>query len=110
MPPAGYSLYLIFGDVAIWASSEVKSIDRLAPTSEVAVDYDQRHLSLYAALLDADDAGGYWRDAATFLMQLDVNNRTAEACWRSHLERARWIIGEGLGSALLVFGFADRNL
>ena len=80
------------------------AIDRLAPSGDEAVDYDQRHLALYAALLEAYDAGGDWRDSAASLMQLDVTERGAEACWRSHLERARWIVGDGLGSALAVFG------
>lgn len=79
------------------------TIDRLAPSGDVAVDYDRRHLALYAALLDADDAGGNWKDAASSLMRLDITKSDAEACWRSHLERARWIVGEGLGSALEAF-------
>ena len=78
-------------------------IDRLAPSGESAVDYDRRHLALYGALLEADEAGDDWRDAAVSLMQLDVTACGAEACWRSHLERARWIVGDGLGSALVAF-------
>ena len=79
------------------------TIDRLAPSGDVAVDYDRRHLALYAALLEADDAGGDWQDAATSLMQLDVTECDAEVCWRSHLERARWIVGDGLGIAIDAF-------
>jgi hypothetical protein len=78
-------------------------VDRLAPTGNAVVDYDRRHLALYAALLEADDAGGAWQDAATSLMQIDVTNCDAEACWRSHLERARWIVGNGLGTAIDAF-------
>jgi len=78
-------------------------VDRLAPTGNAVVDYDRRCLALYAALLEADDAGRDWRDAAFSLMQLDVTDCDAEACWRSHLERARWIVGDGLGSALVAF-------
>jgi len=80
------------------------TIDRLAPSGDVAIDYDRRNLSLYAALLAADDAGADWRDAAAHLMQIDLAEPDAEKCWRSHLERARWIVGDGLGSALAVFG------
>lgn len=79
------------------------TIDRLAPSGDVAVDYDRRHLALYAALLEADNAGDDWHVAASSLMQLDVADRNAEACWRSHLERARWIVGDGLESALVAF-------
>jgi len=78
-------------------------VDRLAPTGNAVVDYDRRHLALYAALLEADDAGGAWQDAATSLMQIDVTNCDAEACWHSHLERARWIVGNGLGTAIDAF-------
>lgn len=78
------------------------TIDRLAPSGAV-VDYDRRHLALYAALLEADDAGRAWQDAATSLMRLDATERGAEACWRSHLERARWIVGDGLGIAIDAF-------
>ena len=73
-----------------------------APTGQ-AVAYDREHLALYAALLQADDAGRDWREAASSLMHLDPAAKDAEACWRSHLERARWIVGEGLAQALVVF-------
>ena len=79
-------------------------VDRLAPTGEAVVDYDRGHLALYAALLEADDAGSDWQAAASSLMQIDVTACDAETCWRSHLDRARWIVGEGLGSALVAFG------
>lgn len=78
-------------------------VDRLAPTGNAVVNYDRRHLALYAALLEADDAGRNWQDAATSLMQIDVTQGDAEACWHSHLERARWIVGDGLGIALEAF-------
>lgn len=78
-------------------------VDRLAPKGNAVVDYDRRHLALYAALLEADDAGRDWQEAAHSLMQLDVTEGDAEACWHSHLERARWIVGDGLGIALEAF-------
>ncbi len=80
----------------------METIDRLAPSGAV-VDYDRRNLALYAALLEAADAGQAWQDAATSLMRLDVTECDAEACWRSHLERARWIVGDGLGIAIHAF-------
>jgi hypothetical protein len=79
-------------------------IEQSAPSGVDVVDYDRRNLALYAALLEAHDAGRDWRDAATSLMQLDLRDKHAEACWRSHLERARWIIGDGLAAALTAFG------
>lgn len=73
-----------------------------APTGH-PVAYDREHLALYAALLQADDAGRDWREAASSLMHLDPAAKDTEACWRSHLERARWIVGEGLAEALVAF-------
>lgn len=74
-----------------------------APIGNV-VSYDRSHLSLYAALLDAEKAGLGWADAARTLMGIDPAAVGAEECWTSHLERARWIVGDGLGSAILAFG------
>ena len=74
----------------------------IAPRGNVT-DYDRRHLALYAALLDADGAGAAWEDVATNLMGIDPLQVGSKACWRSHLERARWIVGEGLATALVAF-------
>lgn len=79
-------------------------VDALAPTAEAVVDYDQRNLALYAALIDAHDAAIDWRIAAGDLMGLDPSNPEAEQCWRSHLERAQWIVGDGMAAALVAFG------
>ena len=79
------------------------AIERHAPNGNDVIDYDRRNLALYAALLEADDAGRDWREAAVSLMHLDMADKDTEACWRSHLERARWIVGEGLGTALVAF-------
>ena len=78
-------------------------IETMAPSGDAVVDYDRQHLALYAALLDADAAGRTWREAATEVMQINVETLDAETCWRSHLERARWIVGDGLGVALATF-------
>jgi hypothetical protein len=91
------------------ADKHVSTIDQLAPTAREPVDYDRVHLALYAALLDAHDAGDDWRTTASTIMHLDVAEDTAEACWRSHLERAKWIIGSGLEHALIAFA-STRSL
>ena len=80
----------------------MNAVEPLAPSGD-AVDYDRRNLALYAALLEADDDGLDWRDAAVSVLHLDVTRYDAEQCWRSHLERARWIVGEGLGTAITAF-------
>lgn len=83
---------------------EMTGVDAFAPTGAAVVEYDQRNLALYAALLDAQDAGIDWRIAAADLMGLDPEDALAEACWRSHLERAQWIVGDGMATALTTFG------
>lgn len=82
----------------------------VAPDSDEACDYDRRHLALYAALIDADDADRDWRWAAASILGLDVDANGAEACWRSHLDRARWIIGDGLGAALQAFSARPASI
>ena len=81
----------------------MSGIGKSAPTGRDVSDYDRRNLALYAALLDADDAGRDWREAAASLMHLDPADEGTETCWRSHLERARWIVSEGLVLALVAF-------
>ena len=80
------------------------AISKIAPAGQDVVEYDRQHLALYAAMLDADAAGRHWTDAASDLMGLDIKAVGARACWTSHLERARWIVGDGLGNAILAFG------
>jgi hypothetical protein len=89
--------------VAVTEERIMDLVDRLAPSGDAVLDYDRRHLALYAALLDADDSGMDWREAASSLMRLEVGAVDAETCWRSHLERARWIVGDGLGIAIDAF-------
>ena len=72
-------------------------------------DYDLLNLPAFAALLDAADTGQDWRDAASIILGLDASDAGAEACWRAHLERARWIVGEGLGQAIEAFGRPDLD-
>lgn len=78
-------------------------LQREAPSGDAVVDYDRHHLVLYAALLDVAAADDDWQEAAERLMGIDVMEAGAEACWLSHLERARWITGPGLGKALEAF-------
>lgn len=84
------------------------AIERLAPSDETAVNYDRQHLALYAELLGAEHAGLHWREAAATILRLDVTAADAEACWRSHIDRARWIVGDGLAAAVAAFGVRAR--
>lgn len=72
----------------------------VAPDDDTATDYDIASLALYAELLDAADAGKPWQWAAHHVMGLEPSSDGARLCWQSHLDRALWIIGDGLASAL----------
>jgi len=60
--------------------------------------------AILQALARVADAGQDWREAAVSLMGIDADGPDAMACWQSHLDRTRWIIGKGLASAIEVFG------
>jgi hypothetical protein len=81
----------------------------IAPSGAVST-YDRQMLALYAALLDAERGNAVWRDVAASVMQLDPDKDDAEQCWRSHLERARWITGTGLAGAVEAFGTSRDQL
>jgi hypothetical protein len=81
----------------------------VAPTDETATDYDIASLALYAELLDAADSGKPWQWAAHHVMGLDPLSDGAHSCWRSHLDRARWIIRDGLASAIAQAGKMRRT-
>jgi hypothetical protein len=71
-----------------------------------APKYDGLHLMTYAELLDADTRGVTWIEGASNILGIDrdADAETARLCWETHLERARWIVGEGLASAVEAFG------
>jgi hypothetical protein len=81
----------------------------VAPSGAVST-YDRQMLALYAALLDAERGDADWQDVAASVMQLDPDEDDAEQCWRSHLERARWITGDGLAGAVEAFGTSRDQL
>jgi hypothetical protein len=76
----------------------------VAPSGQLT-GYDRQNLPVYAELLDANAAGMGWAEGARLILDLDVavDSENARKCWESHLARARWIVGEGLGSALQAF-------
>jgi hypothetical protein len=84
------------------------SLLRIAPCGNPQ-EYDRRHLALYAALLDAESSGQFWQDVVATVMQLNPNDEGAQRCWESHLERARWIVGDGLAYAVEAFGKPDSG-
>jgi hypothetical protein len=77
----------------------------IAPSEEIS-DYDRLHLMTYAELLDAERDGVAWEQGASAILGVDpvADPEGARLCWDSHLQRARWIVGEGLASAVEAFG------
>jgi hypothetical protein len=80
-------------------------LETIAPSGG-ATDYDRSHLMTYAELLDAEARGVTWQQGASTILGFDprADAEAARLCWDSHLARARWIVGEGLASAVEAFG------
>lgn len=85
-------------------------LSTVAPSSEMVLDYDRRHLLTYAELLDAETAGIGWQAGSLAILGIDpaTDPERARLCWESHLARARWIVGEGLAHAIAAFGNQAR--
>lgn len=83
----------------------MRPLETVAPSGG-ATDYDRSHLMTYAELLGANARGIGWQEGAVTILGVDANAdpETARLCWDSHLARARWIVGEGLSSAVEAFG------
>jgi len=69
----------------------------LAPIDETLTDYDRRCFKLYIMLIDADEAGVPWDYSYPHLFDEPVGTDylKAEARYRSHLERAKWMTAKG---------------
>lgn len=65
-----------------------------APMESDFTAYDAAQQVTYARLLDAEEAGQGWREAAReiLLLDIDADAEAAERCWRSHYDRAIWMI------------------
>jgi hypothetical protein len=72
-------------------------VDDAAPEGEALTDYDRAHLITYLRLLDAEADGADWREVATIVLGRSPTDEAqrSEACWRSHLARARWMSAAG---------------
>jgi hypothetical protein len=82
-----------------------------APDALDITEYDQRHLSTYARLVFAEDAGEDWRQSAAQILGLDVDGdeEAARRCWESHSTRAHWIATEGYQLLLVKAGIVKAN-
>lgn len=73
------------------------SIADTAPEAEDLTAYDIRHLPKYLRLLEANEEGADWREAARIVLALDPEADAARAkrSWESHLARAKWMARTG---------------
>ncbi|MGC4251151.1 MAG: DUF2285 domain-containing protein [Sphingobium sp.] len=70
-----------------------KPFEDRAPDAPRLTAYDEDHLADYIRLLDTDDEGADWREAATHIFGIDpgAEPERARAMHESHLARARWM-------------------
>lgn len=67
------------------------------PASDQVTPYDERHLSTYLRLLDAEADNADWREAVRIIFSLDPVEcpDRARHVHDSHLERAKWMTRQG---------------
>ena len=75
--------------------------DRAPEVSQLTA-YDESHLNVYLRLLDADEVGADWREAATAILGVDpaAEPQRAKALHDRHLARARWMTEVGYAHLL----------
>jgi hypothetical protein len=73
-----------------------------APSADTLTDYDEEHLIIYRALLDAERDGAEWDEAALLVLRIDPVREPARArhVWESYLARAKWLAEHGYGQLL----------
>ena len=72
-------------------------VDDLAPTVPELTIYDEAHFLTYLRLLDAETDGADWHEVARIVLHRDpvIEAERTRLCWRSHLDRARWMTKTG---------------
>lgn len=81
--------------------------DTLDLPSDRPTDYDMTNMLAYARILDVDAGrstldGKDWREGVRIILgrDPDADEAAAKRCWDAHLDRARWIVGDGLGHVI----------
>lgn len=67
------------------------------PQDDRVTDYDRTHLGIYLRLIDAEQAGADWQEAARIVLRLNPEAHPDETrlVHDSHLARARWMVAQG---------------
>lgn len=91
--------------------SDMPSTPHLAEAAPVGAEltaYDIRHLATYLRLLEAEEEGARWQEAARIVLDLDpeTDEVRSRRVWASHLARAQWMADEGYRQLLM----ADQDL
>jgi hypothetical protein len=75
----------------------VSDLAQLMPDDGIT-NYDRAHFVTYARILDAVRFDRPWKLAAEEILGLDVceDEVSALCIWTAHVDRAEWIIGDGL--------------
>ena len=65
-------------------------------------EYDRAHFLTYARILDAVRCDQTWQNAASEILDIDVagDELGAYCVWRAHVDRAEWIVSDGLALML----------
>jgi hypothetical protein len=73
-----------------------------APFENTLTSYDERHLLVYADLLETEADGGDWDEAALLALRIDpvLEPVRARRVWENHITRARWLAAHGYGHLL----------
>jgi hypothetical protein len=68
-----------------------------ASSDRVLTSYEERHLTTYLRLPDAEADGADWRDVARTVLHLDPEHGSdrARRPFDSHLSRAKWMTEHG---------------
>lgn len=68
-----------------------------APLEDCLTEYDRQNLQLYLRLLDSEESGLTWQDAARQLLHVeaDIEPDRARVMHDTHLSRAHWMSTTG---------------
>lgn len=70
---------------------DTQNLHLKAPNSDNITSYDREHFKLYLRLLDAEENDIHWEIAAVKIMGLEAGDLSNKYCWKSHLQRAKWL-------------------
>jgi len=66
-------------------------------TGPALTEYDEKRMTTYMRVLDADQQGADWHDISRIVLRIDPDTEAdrARLAFESHLSRARWVTEQG---------------